>query len=167
MDDHTLAWLIDCAIGWESQARDIYFSFGKLFSHVPRVAEVWLDLADDETRHVGFLLKIRGTAPHEHLASQVGQAQREAAVEVEQFLRGDLTVAIQTLDDAYELAHMIEQSEMNAIFRYVAQESVPDEARRLLLLAQLDIHIEKLSAFGREFDRQQRMRILAASQFET
>lgn len=56
-----------------------------------------------------------------------------------------------TLADAYLLAHEIEFSEVNAIFKFLSTESVPLEDRSAFVIAQISQHQEKITSFNRTY----------------
>ena len=84
------------------------------------------------------------------------------ADEIDRFLSGDRVRTVQTIADAYLLAHEIEFSEVNAIFKFLAVKSVSLEARSDFVLSQLSEHQEKITSFSRTFGgRDWRRRVLA------
>jgi hypothetical protein len=66
-------------------------------------------------------------------------------------LNKDLIGPIETLDDAYELAHGLEFSEVNTIFAFLAGEYVPSEHRKEFVRVEITRHLEKLTHFGENF----------------
>ena len=146
-----MEWLLERATSWESKARDLYAALAELFDHQTKARRFWQEMSNDESRHVDILLDIRNTIPKSRLSEHISEKQTEAALRIETLFKSDLAAHLATLDDAYELAHVIENSEMNAIFLLVAVASVADTQRDELVESQIDEHMERLLQFGREF----------------
>jgi hypothetical protein len=70
---------------------------------------------------------------------------------VQDYLDKDLIGPIKNLDDAYEIAHQLEFNEINTIFKFLANEVVPNNDRRGLLLSTLQEHQDKLMNFNENF----------------
>jgi rubrerythrin len=151
MTTNTIEWLFERAISFESKACDFYATLAELFGHTPKVRHFWEEMSNDESRHVDMLREIRNTMPRSRLSEHVGEKERSSALKVAALLKGDLVARVTTLGDACELAHEIENSEVNAIFRILAVDSVADRSRREFLSAQIDEHLERLMGFSQEF----------------
>jgi Lhr-like helicase len=60
-----------------------------------------------------------------------------------------------TLDDAYELAHELEHSEVNAVFQFLATDFVPSEERTEYVVAAITRHQNKLMRFNQSHGSRQ------------
>ena len=58
---------------------------------------------------------------------------------------------IHTLEDAYETAHEVEYSEVNALFVLLAQRFIVQEDRKKIYLAEIREHMAKLNKFTKLF----------------
>ena len=75
-------------------------------------------------------------------------------------LSKDLVGSINTLDDAYELAHQIEFSEVNAIFKFLSSELIPFDKQEKIISSGIVQHQQKLLDLSRDFgDREWRKEI--------
>ena len=155
----SLEALITRAIRCELTVRDLYSQFAQLFSHVPTLATRWQALSEDESSHVELWQEVRGKLSETEFSRDADPDLLQDLLRVERLLEPDLTSRIGTLNDAYELAHQIEDSELNALFRLLVVEPVKEPQRKAFLLAQLDGHLERLMSLGRDFGQKARMSI--------
>ena len=147
----SLEELITRAIRCELAVRDLYSQFARFFSDVPVAAAFWQALSEDESSHAKLLQDARCSLSEAELRHRAEPDVWQALLQVERLLEEDLTSRIRTLSDAYELAHQIEDSELNAIFRLLVVEPIKEPQRRAFLFAQLSEHIERLTALGHAF----------------
>jgi rubrerythrin len=159
MAEKTIQLLLELAINWETQAQDLYANFAKLFSHEPKVSAFWKQLSKDESRHRKVLKDFLNEIPREKLLAEMGNEQRTSVIRVEVLIKEATGSKIQTLDDAYELAHQLETSEINTLFKLLVNEYLPDEEGHKFILSDVNEHIEMLMKFGKEYTQSQRRRI--------
>jgi rubrerythrin len=145
--EHLLAYSIEI----EYNVAHIYAALSKLFPHVEGLADFWRGLAEDEIRHAAILQEIRKLLTPEQLLSSSDQKMRDDVARIHSRLRKDLTGEINTLDDAYELAHDLEFSEVNAVFQFLAGEYIPSGERKQLVRSEIEQHLNKLLNFPRTF----------------
>jgi rubrerythrin len=138
-------------MAWESVARDLYARLAGWFPQEPRVSRFWEELSADEAQHIAFLQETRDGLSRDHLAAPLGEKELGIASQVEALLGGVRPEEFVTLYDAYELAHDLESSEINVVFRMLTVESGADLERQDLLLAQINRHLDRLTRFSREF----------------
>ncbi|MBI9087113.1 MAG: hypothetical protein JEZ11_26200 [Desulfobacterales bacterium] len=162
-DQKTLADLFRAAIALEEQAGAIYDQLSHRFAHVPEIHAFWKGMQADEIGHAEALETIRDSQTAADLSRRIDPKMWSEAVEINRFLSGDRVRMVETLDDAYMLAHEIEFSEVNAIFKFLAVKSVSLEARSDFVLSQIRQHQEKITSFNHTFgDRAWRRSILAS-----
>lgn len=151
------------AIEAEWRAHDFYSELAEMFTDVDdEVADFWAELAQDETDHAGELERIRESCNWDQLGRPADAELIQSAGAVRALLATDLRDRIRTLDDAYELAHKLEFSEVNSLFQVLALEFVSSEDRRNFVASEMKLHREKLLAFGKEIgDREQRRKVIA------
>ncbi len=148
------------AIEIERKASDIYKELANLFSHIPKVTAFWNDLFKDEIDHMQTLQNIYKSLKQEQLLSISDEKIWDDVIKIENILNKDLIGAIKNLDDAYELAHELEFSEVNAIFQFLAKKFVPFEERSKFVVSHIKDHQQKLLDFSHNFgDRAWRINI--------
>lgn len=163
MPEKTIQALFERAIRWETQARDLYSNLANLFSHEPEVTEFWKQLSKDESGHVRILKEILNKIPTEKRLVEVSTEQWNSVTRVEELIKEASARKILTLNDAYELAHDLETSEVNALFKMIVIEYIPAQEGHKLILSQVGEHIDKLMTFGREYAQSHRRLINAHS----
>ena len=163
MGDVTIANLIDLAISWEMAARDLYATVSEAFPSQPSVAETWRQMAIDESAHAGVLQNVRASLPEGRLAQRLGATEAALIESMEHTLAQVRTATPRTLDEVYELAHILESSEVNAVFKLVISFHIGDGPAGTLVDAQLEEHLGKLRHLARHFDRAARRSILIQS----
>ena len=163
MAEKTVHLLFELAINWETQAHDLYAKFAKLFSHEPKVSAFWIQLSKDESRHRKILKDFLKEIPRVKLLEKMGNEQRESVTRVEGLIKEATITKIQTLDDAYELAHQLETSEINKLFTMLVNQYLPDKEGHTFILSDVKEHIEMLMKFGKEYTQSQRRLIRVRS----
>ena len=159
MSDKNIQMLFERAMSWETKARDFYINLANLFRHEPRVSEFWLQLSEDEAGHIELLKETLDLIPMKERFVDVDDKQWNVVLQVDEFLKEASNTKILTLDDAYELAHQIENSEVNAVFRLLAIDSAPEKQMQQFILTQLTEHVDRLSKFGKQFTQDNRKSI--------
>jgi hypothetical protein len=158
----TVADLFRAGIVLEKRVGAIYGQLARRFDHHREVFDFWKGMQADEIGHAEALDQIRAALTAADLARPVDAKTWSGAADLERFLARDRVGPVKTLDDAYLLAHEIEFSEINAIFKFLAAKSIPFEDRADFVISQLSQHQEKITSFGRTFgDRAWRRRIAA------
>ena len=158
----TTADLFRRAIELECKAFDIYTHLSDMFAHVPHVAHFWQQLARDESQHADALSRISQSLTPQQLASPADRQLSEMMTRAESIGEQDLLGPIENLDDAYELAHRLECSEVNVIFRHLATQSVASEQRKRLITLEITKHQERLLDFGERTGPRTRRRKIEA-----
>ena len=155
MPEKTFQVLFELAIDWETHARDSYENFANIFSHEPKVSAFWRQLAKDESGHLKVLKNILQTISKEKLSAELDNMQWNAVIQVEGLINETSTRKVETLNDAYELAHSLETSEINTLFKMVVNDCLPeDQGDRFM--GDVNQHVHKLLQFGQEYTLSQR-----------
>lgn len=144
---HTLEELFGRAIQVENQAGTIYRELAGRFSHHPESAALWKRLAADEKVHAEVLKKTLRSAPPEKLASPAPAETWTAVTEILHRLTRDPLASITSLQDAYELAHELEHSEVNTIFEFLSVDVVPGKVEREFVRTHIAEHQKNLTDF--------------------
>jgi rubrerythrin len=163
MPEKTIQVLFELAINWETQARDLYANFANLFNHEPKVYAFWIQLSKDESGHIDMLKEILGKTPTEKLLMLVGNEQWQSVTRVEGLIKEASTRKVLTLDDAYELAHQLEMSEVNTLFKMLVNDYLPDKEGYNFILSDVKEHIDRLMKFGKEYIKLQKRHINISS----
>jgi rubrerythrin len=147
----TVGEIFELAIQTEEEAASIYASLSKRFSNVDGMPAFWHGLCQDELEHAETLLSIYKSLSEKTLQMPAQARVCENMDAVQLLLKMDPFDQLQTLDDAYELAHDLEFSEINAIFKFLTTEFISGKSRADLILDQIDHHQRKLMDFDKNF----------------
>ena len=162
--EETIEYVILQAIEAENYSRDLYFEFSQIFAHVPDVAGFWQDLAYDEAKHAYTLKKTQDSLSTEQLAFPADRKLLRSVEKTKLFLSRISISTIRSLDDAYELAHELEFSELNYIFKCVAGDFIRQDEKKKIIFNEIEEHQRKLVDFTENFgDRVWRGQILTRS----
>jgi len=155
--DVTYEEIFGRAIQIEREADRMYTRFSQLFSHLPEIAAFWRGLAEDEMEHANTLRDVSESLTSEQLASRCDIELSDRVAAARGVVREDAAGLVKNLDDAYELAHELEFSEVNAVFLLLATKFVPSEERRQFVVENITQHQQKLVDFGHRIgDRRSR-----------
>jgi rubrerythrin len=156
-NDDSNAKLFELAIGAEKTAMDLYLGLLKRFSFLPEVSGFWNEMLKDEIQHAQELKNIRDSLRPSQLSLPADPSLLQKARKVLEFSVSDRLNSITTLDDAYELAHEFERSEVNTVFAFLMNEFVSDEKKKKFALSELQVHLARLMDFSQIFgDAEQR-----------
>ncbi|MBN1659749.1 MAG: hypothetical protein JXA93_15195 [Anaerolineae bacterium] len=143
-DNPTINDLFEVAIAAERAAEALYDTLHDRFAAHEAVAHFWRSYAREEAGHARRLERIRDQMP-------AGNLSLEADAEMLEMARRNLSLAqrvstaeILTMDDAYQLAHELEHSEVNTILELLVADYAGDAQAVMLVRTQLRDHIEKL-----------------------
>ncbi|MBN1803659.1 MAG: hypothetical protein JW837_00270 [Sedimentisphaerales bacterium] len=160
VSEKSVEYILRQAARAECLAHRLFLKFSELFSHISEVSIFWAQMAQDEEDHAGVLLNIQKSLTDKQLADAAEPELLEKIEKVLVFLGNISPDSIETLDDACELAHELEFSEINTVFKVLASEFVSNETRRQATLSQLGHHIGKLMHFTDDIgDRDHRKEI--------
>jgi len=156
-DTGTIEKLFEFSIKIELRAADIYLAFAKLFPSIQGVANFWLDMHADELGHARTLESIRSALPsdvrQEAAPAEIWQNMQSIRI----LLSKDLMGGVHTLDDAYELAHELEFSEVNVVFNFLTSDIMTFGQQADITYTNIVKHQKKLLDFNNLFgDREWR-----------
>ncbi len=140
----TIGELFDLAIRAEEATEVIYRGLEAKFVHQPEVAAFWSDYAADEAKHAHTLECIRDTLGQERLSAPAPPKTLEDARKAAYFPVARVLRDVRDLEQAYQLAHQLENSETNAIFEILVRDFSIAQQNCLFLVAQLNDHIFKI-----------------------
>lgn len=140
----TVEALISTLIEAENNAQRLYLRLMDLFAHEPDAAEVWWKMGADEAAHIRLLEQTRDSLLQEQRRAPADPLWLEAAQAAARFSPDRVLARVQTLEDAYQEAHALENSELNAVFEFVMTEYFPQRLRREVVQSLLREHVERL-----------------------
>lgn len=143
--------IFEKAIEIEKSAGRIYERFAKLFSDFPKIASFWKGMNKDELDHAEWLAEIKESLSEEQLLSPPNYELILKTENVKFLLNRNSAKAIENLDEAYEIAHEIESSEVNNLFRLLTSKFISSEDRKKILLSEINEHQQKIMDFSKNF----------------
>ncbi len=144
-DASTVANLIDLAIRLENASETLYRGMEAKFANHPDLAAFWHRYAAEEIGHARWLERLRKESGAEQLAMNTDPLMLQAALKLSEFSVDHALKRIQNLDDAYELASELENSETNAIFEFLFMNYYTDANTVTFLRSQLREHVTRLA----------------------
>ncbi|MGD8795012.1 MAG: response regulator [Anaerolineae bacterium] len=151
VEGKTMATLFDLAITAEVAAQDLYRALARSFGHVPQVAAFWQDLMHDEETHAAELRKLCNSLPAGQLLAPVAPSLVSRAEKGLELAQEDYLSQIETLDDAFQIAQVLESSEINALFELLMSRYLEEQDKNEIIVSQLRNHTTKLLQFEQEF----------------
>ena len=137
-------------IAAEKKAQIFYEGLYRMFEHIPRVAAFWQDMVDDEKAHRHLMEKVRAGLTPEELQAPADPEMLHKASVAARFSPDRALRRIHGLNDAYEIALDLEQSEINAVFEFVLAEHayLEEEVRDRMVELYLRVHIKRFQELG-------------------
>ncbi len=142
---NTVAELFDLMIASERACETLYHELAARFVHHLDVADFWERYAGQEDSHAHWLQRLRDRTPPAQLAAPADPVMLQNARRLAQFSAANALRSIHNLEDAYQLANELENSEVNAIFEFLVAQFAGDENTREFLHAQLLDHLARLA----------------------
>ena len=140
----TIGDMLTVAIELEAGARRFYEGLAEMFAHIDEVAAFWRLFAADEAMHGSHLAKLRASLNVARLSEPANAEIMRAARKLLTPTAEEQLAEVRNLDDAYEIAHDLETSETNTIFRFMISEFSQDRRIVTALMRHLDEHVERL-----------------------
>lgn len=147
----TTSELINVAIAAENAARDIYLAFSRMFRHRSDVADFWRTMANDEEEHARVLARVHGVVSIEGLTCPVDARVAAKAYQLQSIDIDAMIGTVKNLNDAYQTAYMLESSEVNTVFNFLAINFLPKDESYNILSMYIDPHMLRLSEFALTF----------------
>lgn len=144
MTASTIEDLLAIAVQIERLCERLYRRMEGMFPSTPEVVAFWRKYADEEVGHALWLEKLRARCTPAQLA-QVADAQILVTAErMLEFVTTHALKTVTTLEDAYQMATELENSETNAIVEFLIDNFTDDPASVSFLRAQLKGHVANL-----------------------
>ncbi len=159
-----VAYLFELAISAEFMARDLYRQLAQKFSAHAEVVNFWEELARQEIGHAEALRRIYAKLTPEQRAAPADPVKlagiRVVLAEPLDRLLADIT----NLDEAYQLTSDLENSEVNAVFKFLVNCFSTDPRVGEFLRAQLREHLALLERdFPQRFGPAGQRRLIKAT----
>jgi rubrerythrin len=146
--DETIEDLFELAITAEKLTQVYYHGLIGNFSPWPEVSDFWKGMVKNEMQHATELTNIRDSLGPSQLRALADPPIHQKAKHVTRFsVKGSLN-SIRTLDDAYNISHDIEFSEVNAVFEFLIREYIPSGKLNKFVLSEIENHLAKLMKFN-------------------
>ncbi|MBN2591164.1 MAG: hypothetical protein JXA96_14960 [Sedimentisphaerales bacterium] len=149
--EKTLGYIFQQAIICERKNRNLYVQFSKMFAHIPEISSFWIELAKDEELHARALEDIQSSLENEQFSRNADEELLTSIKCISSYSDAISFDQIKTLDDAYELAHDIESSEINNVFKILTSEFISEQTRKKAIYSELKYHVDKLMDFNKTF----------------
>lgn len=146
MSQVTFSQVVTTSIAAEKTFEQLYRRLAEMFAEYPEVVEYWLKYAREEAGHARWMEKVNETATPEELNTPIDMATSEMVRTVANFSVEKALAGIKNLEDAYQLAVDLENSETNAIFSFVIQNVSLEASTADFLRKQLQEHISQIAS---------------------
>jgi rubrerythrin len=143
-DTDTVTELFELSIAAERAAEGLYLGLAAKFAHHQDVADFWRNYAGEEAGHARWLERTRDGSSPEQLSALADPAILKNARRFLGFSPEFALEEIATLEDAYQQANDLENSEMNVVFEFIITGFSADERAGAFLRSQLRDHIARL-----------------------
>lgn len=144
MSTPTYAQVFEIAMNAERKAGELYHHFAALFAAYPPAIKLWAALAQDEGYHLRVLEQIRENLPQETLHEEVDPLLWEQAEILRRLEKSMSTLAVENVDEAYQLTHELEHSEVNTMFEFLVHAFLSGTDMETIALQQLREHLRRL-----------------------
>ncbi len=146
--ENTVETLLSLAIACEKAVYEFYEGLLRKFAHVPRAVEVWQGMLEDEQMHIRFLEHIRSRLSPDRLRAPADTEMLQSIRKAAKFSPQSTLQKIQNLNDAYEFAHELEHSEVNAVLEFIITEYADPVLKAQMVDQYLRVHLKRLLALG-------------------
>lgn len=146
MTNTTVSDLIGLAIQVENTCRALYEGLEKKFAHTPEIASYWHGFAREEAGHARWLEDLRAKSSAAQLEKKADVETLQRAQQALEFSSAQSAKNIHNLEDAYQIANELENSEVNTIFEFLITNYAGDPGTIAFLRTQLNTHTANLQS---------------------
>lgn len=143
----TIAALFELTIEAEKIMLSYYQGLIKKFSHVAEISEFWKSMADDELQHIHALEGLRSSLAQDVLSSPAEPGMLQKIREAFRFTSEEALGSVKTLEDAYEIANRLEDSETNRVTMLLNAKFVSSAEKKKFLMSLIETHLSDLAEF--------------------
>jgi pterin-4a-carbinolamine dehydratase len=147
-----LGKILERAIDTKKKVGQIYLRFAELFSHVPEVENFWKRMNFNQTTHADWLKEIKESLTEEQILSLPEVEWVLKTHSIKNLFDKHSAKEIDNLHDAYLIAHEIEFSEVNELFKMLSNEFISSEEKRNIILNAIDIHQQQIMDLPGKFN---------------
>jgi len=148
----TLHEALEQAILVEEAIGGLYRELQRRFSHHPGAVALWKAMAADEDGHAQMLRQVQERSSPE-LLGQLATGETGAKIaSVIKLIDTDPLTSVSTLEDAYDLAHRLESSEVNSVLQFLVTEAVPGDLEPDFIRGHITVHQKRLADFRQVLD---------------
>ena len=162
VDSGTIASLFDLTIAGETATRDFYEGLSGMFAHEANISRFWNNMAADASEQTRMLQDLRNALTSRQLSETADQDIFMTALENSRVQVSEVLAMVRSLNDAYTLAQLWENSELWRVIEFLIEKFIPTSADRRFVRLHITTHRNKLAAFYRAFgDVEERKKIEA------
>lgn len=140
----TVNELFELAISAELAAEHAYNRLAEMFAYYPEVNVFWKRYADEEVGHANWLKSLRERASAAELAAPADTNMFGMMHSLRELSVDPLLEKITNLDEAFQLAHDLENSEVNVVFTFLVDHFGADESTQAFIKTHLKNHTNHL-----------------------
>ena len=147
-----LGKIFERAIETKKRVGQIYRQFARLFSHMPEVEDFWRKMNINQITHADWLKEIKESLTEEQILSLPAVELVLKTHSIKNLFDKHSKKGIGNLHDAYEVAHEIESSEVNNLFKMLSREFISSEKKKKFILAQIEEHQRQIMDLPGKFE---------------
>jgi hypothetical protein len=156
----TTADLLEAIVAAEAAAKAFYHLMALAFAHHSGARRLWESMMEDEVQHVAAVSRVRETLTREQREQSVPASDLATVLQQQETLSESRIRAVRNLNEAYEIAHELENHEMDRLTPFLSL-FVPAGERGDVMRAVL-AHQAKLVEFRKASADRQWMRAVLA-----
>jgi len=157
-----LGIILERAIETKKKVGQIYGQFSELFSHVPEIEDFWKRMNLNQITHADWLKEIKESLSEEQIFSLPEVELVLKTHSIKNLFDKHAEQEIKNLHDAYIIAHEIEFSEINDLFKTLSSEFICSEKKKDFILAEIDVHRQQILDLPEKFKDRMLMKEIKA-----
>ncbi len=146
-----LGKILEKAIESKKKVSVIYERFAELFSHVPEIKDFWNKMKLKQMAHADWLEEIKESLTEEQILSLPEVEFVLKTHSINNLFDEQSEKEIYNLHDAFKIAHEIEFSEVNDLFKMLSREYISSEKKKNFILAEIDEHRQHIMTLPEKF----------------
>jgi DNA-binding GntR family transcriptional regulator len=144
MLNSTVEELFELAIQIENTCQALYESMEGKFAHQPEIVSYWHCYALEEAGHARWLADLRSRSTRDELEKKASDEVLLHAKKMLKFTSDQAGKHVHDLEEAYQVATELENSETNAVFEFLIANYAGDQGTVNFLRTQLKVHMSNL-----------------------
>lgn len=142
--DITIGEVLQKAISYEETSKHFYLELARKFSENEGAKEIFLEMSRDESMHKSELEGISAQLSETELQAKADESLIGMMESIDKIQMRTNLDKIQTIREAYEIAHEMEFTEINNLFLYLRLELIPEETRKEIIKSDITKHTKKI-----------------------